>query len=92
MASGALQSPARSCRTSRMDGYHGVSRRAWSQRQSGAMSSIIQQGRPSVPARWPIGLSSLTTISNSSSIAAAASSANGSPEIGVMPGTGSRKV
>jgi hypothetical protein len=43
--------PRSGCLKRCMVGYHGLSSRSSSQRQSGTRSSTLQVGRPSVPAR-----------------------------------------
>ena len=66
------QSPQRDWRNSRIDGYQGLSDRAWSHLASAASESASQTGTPSAPARWPSAVSGVTTRS-SDCIAAAVS-------------------
>ncbi len=67
-----LQSSRAVCRKISMEGYHGVSLRSRSQRQSDAVGSNSQTGFPRAPARCATDVSTLTTKS-SSAIAAAVS-------------------
>ena len=53
-----------------MLGYHGLSVRPTSQRQSGTAGSSSQVGRPSAPARWATLVSTVTTRSQFASRAA----------------------
>jgi len=53
-----------------MVGYHGVSSRAISQRQSGAKGSNVQTGLPNAPARWATAESTVMIKSSSATIVA----------------------
>ena len=57
------QSPSRFCRNRRAVGYHGVSVRPSSQRQSALNGSMIQTGLPSAPARCANDVSIDSTMS-----------------------------
>src|SRR3954463_14309637 len=51
------QSPRLGWRNNRIVGYHGLSSRSSSQRQSPAQGSIVKVGRPRAPARWAAAVS-----------------------------------
>ena len=57
-------------RNRRTVGYHGVSCRPVSHRQSGANGSMTHAGRPSAPARWPTEVSTHTSRSRWARMAA----------------------
>src|SRR5262249_21110058 len=72
------QSPRAGWRKSRAVGYHGLSSRPSSQRQSGTNGTMIQTNLPSAPARWAVAVSAEITRS-SADIAAAVSAKSVSP-------------
>ena len=68
----SVQTRGVDCRNRRMVGYHGLSSRSRSQRQSSANGSITQTGRPSAPARWAVEAAAAITASSAASAAAVA--------------------
>src|SRR6266550_4766885 len=64
------QSPREGWRNSRIVGYHGLSLRSSSQRQSAAACSMSQTGTPSAPARCATIVSTVMTRSRAAIVAA----------------------